>query len=58
MNISKLTSAKDEITSAKYEKARRGAIYEKLRLDWYFVYRKNWMEIKITKYVICQQEAF
>ena len=33
MNISKLTSAKDEITSAKYEKARRGALYEKLRLD-------------------------
>ena len=33
MNISKLTSAKDEITSAKYGKARRGAIYEKPRLD-------------------------
>ena len=33
MNISKLTGGKNE-------KARRGALHEKLRLDLYFVYRK------------------
>ena len=51
MNISKLTGGKNE-------KARRGALHEKLRLDLYFVYRKYWMEIKITEYVICRQETF
>ena len=33
----------------KNEKARRGALHEKLRLDLYFVYRKQLMEIKITE---------
>ena len=51
VNISKLTDGKNE-------KARRGALHEKLQLDLYFVYRKYWVEIKITEYVICQQEAF
>ena len=32
-NISKLTDGKNE-------KARRGAVHRKLRLDLYFVYRK------------------
>ena len=41
VNISKLTVGKNK-------KARRGAMHEKLRLDLYFVYRKQWMEIKIT----------
>ena len=40
------------------KKTRWGALHEKLRLDLYFVYRKNWMETKITGYVVCQQEAF
>ena len=51
VNISKLTGGKNE-------KPRRGALLEKLLLDLYFVYRKNWMEIKIIEYVICWQEAF
>ena len=51
VNISKLTGGKNE-------KPRRGALHEKLRLDLYFVYKKHWMEIKISKYVICRQEAF
>ena len=46
MNISKLTGGKNE-------KASREALHKKLRLDLYFVYRKYWMEIKITEYVIC-----
>ena len=33
VNISKLTGGKNE-------KARRGALHEKLRLDLYFAYRK------------------
>ena len=51
VNISKLRGGKNE-------KARRGALHEKLRQDLYFAYRKHWMEIKITEYVICRQEAF
>ena len=51
VNISKLSGGKNE-------KARRGALLEKLRLDLYFVYRKHGMEIKITECVICRQEAF
>ena len=51
LNISKLAGGKNE-------KARRGALHEKLRLDLYFVYGKYWMEIKITEHVICKQEAF
>ena len=51
VNISKLMGGKNE-------KARREALHENLRLDLYFVYRKYWMEIKITEYVICKQEAF
>ena len=51
VNISKLSGGKNE-------KARRGALYKKLRLDLYFVYRKHGMEIKITECVICRQEAF
>ena len=51
VNISKVTVGKDE-------KARRGALHGKLRLDLYFVYRKQWIEIKITEYVICRQEGF
>ena len=50
VNISKLTGCKNE-------KARGGALHEKLRLDLYFVYWKYWMEMKITEYVICRQEA-
>ena len=50
-NISKLTGGKNE-------KSRQGASHEKLRLDLYFVYKKHWMEIKITEYGTCQQEAF
>ena len=34
VNISKLTSGKNE-------KARWGALHEKLRLDLYFLYRKH-----------------
>ena len=34
VNISKFTSGKNE-------KARRGALHKKLRLDLYFVYRKH-----------------
>ena len=41
VNISKLTGGKNE-------KPKWGALHEKLRLDLYFVYRKQWMEIKIT----------
>ena len=44
MNISKLVGGKNE-------KARRGPLHEKLWLGLYFVYRKYWMEIKITEYV-------
>ena len=51
VNISKFTGGKNE-------KARRGGLHKKLRLDLYFVYRKYYMEIKITEYVVCQQEAF
>ena len=51
MNIS-------EVTGGKNEKARRGTLYQKRRLDLYFVYRKQLMEIKIAEYVICRQEAF
>ena len=47
VNISKLMEGKNE-------KARRGTLHEKLWLDLYFVYRKHWMEIKITGYVICR----
>ena len=50
-NISKLAGGKNE-------KARREALHEKLRADLYLVYRKHWLEIKITEYVICRQEAF
>ena len=50
VNISKLTGGKNE-------KARRGASHENLRLDSYFVYRKHWLVIKITEYVICRQVA-
>ena len=46
------------LTGGKNEKARRGALHEKLRLDLYFFYREQRMEIKITEYVICRQEAF
>ena len=42
VNISKLTSGKNV-------KPRRGSLHEKRRL---------WLEIKLTEYVICQQEAF
>ena len=51
VNISKLSGGKNE-------KARRGALHKKLRLDLCFVYRKHGMEIKITECVICRQEAF
>ena len=51
VNISKFTGGKNE-------KAKRGALHENLRLDLYFAYRKYWVEIKITEYVICQQNAF
>ena len=51
VNISKFTGGKNE-------KTRRGALHEKLLLDLYFVYRKQWMEIKITECMICQQEGF
>ena len=47
-----------KLTGGKNEKARRGALHEKLPSDLYFVYRKYWMEIKITEYVIWKQEAF
>ena len=47
-----------KLTCGKNEKARRGALHEKLRSDLYFVYRKYWMEIKITEYVIWKQESF
>ena len=47
-----------KLTGGKNEKARRGTLHEKLRSDLYFVYRKCWMEIKITEYVIWKQEAF
>ena len=47
-----------KLTGDKNKKSRRGALHEKLRLDLYFVYRKHSMEIKITEYVICRQEAF
>ena len=47
MNIS-------ELTGDKNEKSRPVALHEKLLLDLYFVYRKYWMEIKITENVICQ----
>ena len=52
VNISSLTGGKNE-------KARRGALHEQLRLDLhFFFYKEQWMEIKITEYVICGQEAF
>ena len=52
VNISNLTGSKNE-------KARRGALHEKLRLDlFFFFYREQWMEIKITEYAIFRQEAF
>ena len=47
-----------KLTGDKNEKSRLGTLHEKLRLDLYFFYRKHWMEIKITEYVICRQEAF
>ena len=47
-----------DLTGGKNEKARRGALHEKIRLDLYFSYREQWMEIKITECVICRQEAF
>ena len=52
MNISNLTGSKNE-------KARRGALHEKLRLDLFvFFYREQGVEIKITEYAIFRQEAF
>ena len=51
VNISKLAGGKNG-------KARREALREKLRADLYLVYRKHWLEIKITEYVICRHEAF
>ena len=47
-----------KLTGGKNEKARRGALHDKLWLDLCFAYRKQWMEIKITEYVICRQEGF
>ena len=47
-----------KLTGGKNVKAWRGALYEKLGLDLSFVYRKHWMEIKITEHVICRKEAF
>ena len=49
VNISKLTGG-------KIEKARRGVLHGKLRLDLYFVYRKHWLEIKIIEYVVCRKK--
>ena len=43
-----------KLTVYKNENARRGTLHEKLWLDLYFVYRKHWIEIKITEYVICR----
>ena len=51
VNISKLTGDKNE-------KAWWEALHEKFRLDICFVYRKYWIEIKVTEYVIYQQETF
>ena len=51
VNISNLKGGKNET-------ARREALHEKLWLDLYFFYREQWMEIKITEYVMCRQEAF
>ena len=47
-----------KFTGGKNEKARQWALHKKLQLDLYFVYKKYYMEIKITEYVVCQQEAF
>ena len=45
-------------TGGKNQKAWQAVLHGKPWLDLYFVYRKQWMEIKITEYVICLQEAF
>ena len=47
-----------KLTVAKMKKLDGVTLHEKLRLDLYFVYRKQLMEIKITEYIICRQEAF
>ena len=58
VNISNLTRGKNE--KARRAVGSRGgeALREKHWLDLYFVYRKHSMEIKITEYVTCRQEAF
>ena len=37
-------------TGGKNEKTRRRTLHEKLWLDFYFFYREQCMEIKITEY--------
>ena len=46
------------LTGGKSGKPRLGILREKLHLDLHFVYRKQWMESKVTEYVMCQQEVF
>ena len=41
MRLQKLAVNILKLTGGKNEKTRRGALHEKLRLDLYFVYRKN-----------------
>ena len=58
IRLEKLAENISKLTCGKNEKPRLGVLHEKLQLDLYFVYRKHWMEIKVTEYVICRQEAF
>ena len=50
VNISRLTGGRNE-------NAGPGTLHEKKKL-YVFFYRKHQMEIKITEYVMCQEEAF
>ena len=48
MRLKKPAMDTSNFIGGKNEKARLGALHEKLRLDLYFVYRKYLMEIKIA----------
>ena len=58
MRLEKLALNIAKLTGGKNEKARGGTLHKKLWLDFYFGYRKHWIETKITKNVIWRQQAF
>ena len=58
IRLEKPVAKNSKFTGGKNGKPRRGILREKIDLDLYFIYRKHWMESKITEYEICRQEVF